>query len=1433
MAADLDTVDSGVLDGSLGSPIEVYSPGLSDKAQHQQKDMAPGPSHHFVSVVVGSAIERAEQVLEVSHQNGGRDTAAQEMNAGDIPSLVDDQESGKDISPNSKQSSSLDGKNDDKSIVQHEQNQDSRSHRRRWRLFQRPGDEKKEEDDDIEPVPFYRLYEHMDRFDVIAQILGIIGALGNGVVFPVFTIIFGDILDDIAINYYIRQDPDALSASVKNTVPKFMYLGVGGMVAAFLQVYFLGYSSVRQANRLREKYLRKVLGQDIAYFDTSGTSGVLLQGLTDDCQKVQKAVGEKLSMFLFFMSTAISGIVIAFTKGWDMTLVMLAFMPVLVITGYFASSAVARINAKSSKADSGASSIAEQALGSIRTVFAFNGQERTISAYDEALKFPEQVGTKQGIFNGLTIGMTMCTAYCGYALAMWYGATQVGPNGYTGGDVVNVLLSALIGGFALGQAVPNWSAFQSGRLSASRLYSIMEREPTINIAAGGEEPDSVTGEIEFQNVCFAYPSRPDKVVFDNFNLTVRAGQTVALVGESGSGKSTAVSLIERFYDPTSGCVTLDGHRLSDLSLPWLRSQVGLVSQEPSLFATTIRENILFGKPGASEEEVVAAAKSANAHKFISALPDGYDTHVGEKGVQMSGGQKQRIAIARAILKNPSVLLLDEATSALDAESERVVQDALDRLMVGRTTVVVAHRLSTIRGADAIAVVRRGNVIELGTHSELLEKGGAYATLVQMQGSEEEDRRRNERKIARVEQSDDNHQSSINWGMPARMAGEGVLEVAHEAEEIAEEIVSAVARTSSHVVSAAESGEVITTTSPEKKGVTKRRKKWLRKSRDEHGQEKDEAKEDEDGAAVDKKRIALLNKPEMPAAVTGILGSIGMGMVMPSFSIVFSSMIGVFYRYYLDSTELVNQAQKWSLVFMAIGFGALFSAIIQNYSFNYMGQRLGRRIRVLTLTALLKQEIGWFDDEKNSSGVLTTKLSTDAMAVKGQFGDSMGLLTQNTVTLVAGLIIAGAYDWRMMLLVVACLPLLGIVVGIQTRLIVNYVNQESENFASANRAASESFLAIRTVAAFGMEDNLADLYHRLLMFPTQKAKQRILSSASGFGFNQIIIFGIFSLAFWFAGDEVSSGRATFEEVLKSFFAVFLAAFSTAQSQLHFPDVAKGKEAAKRVFAIIDRKPLIDSSSAHGDRPSTCKGNIELHDVTFAYPQRPDAPVFQKFNLSVEAGKTMALVGESGSGKSTVVSLIERFYDPVDGGVLLDGQDIRDLNLHWLRSHVGLVSQEPVLFNMSVADNIRYGRPEASLEQVEEAARAANAHQFIQALPEGYSTMLGEGCIQLSGGQKQRIAIARAIVKDPKVLLLDEATSALDAESERVVQDALDRLMVGRTTIIVAHRLSTIRDADNIAVVYKGHIVEQGSHEELMSKGGSYARLVAHQTRASTS
>ena len=329
---------------------------------------------------------------------------------------------------------------------------------------------------------------------------------------------------------------------------------------------------------------------------------------------------------------------------------------------------------------------------------------------------------------------------------------------------------------------------------------------------------------------------------------------------------------------------------------------------------------------------------------------------------------------------------------------------------------------------------------------------------------------------------------------------------------------------------------------------------------------------------------------------------------------------------------------------------------------------------------------------------------------------------------------------------------------------------------------------------------------------------------------LIIFWIYGFGFWIGARMIDRGELTFEDLLKSFFGIVYGTMGAANVQLEFPDIEKAQDALNRVFKIVNQVPSINASSDEGKQPEGVAGTIELKGVNFAYPSRPDVEVLKAFDLEIPAGKSLALVGESGSGKSTIVGLIERFYDPLAGSIRLDGVDIRELQVRWLRKQIGLVSQEPVLFATSIRENILYGKPDASEEEIVAAAKAANAHGFISKLPAGYATLCGERGTQMSGGQKQRIAIARAIVKDPKVLLLDEATSALDAESERVVQEALDRLMEGRTTIVVAHRLSTVRNADTIAVVEKGRVAERGSYSDLMASRGAFAALVRLQSRA---
>lgn len=383
---------------------------------------------------------------------------------------------------------------------------------------------------------------------------------------------------------------------------------------------------------------------------------------------------------------------------------------------------------------------------------------------------------------------------------------------------------------------------------------------------------------------------------------------------------------------------------------------------------------------------------------------------------------------------------------------------------------------------------------------------------------------------------------------------------------------------------------------------------------------------------------------------------------------------------------------------------------------------------------------------------------------------------------------------------------------------------SRAYSSSNMVAGEAVSNIRTIAAFCAEDKVLELFSRELELPQKQAFWRGQIAGIGYGVAQFCMYSAYGLALWYSSTLIQKGEVDFGRVMKCFMVLILTAFGIAETLALAPDIVKGSQALSSVFEILDRKTEINPDDPEGADVKEVKGAIELKHVDFSYPSRPGAMIFQDFNLQVHPGRSIALVGASGSGKSTVVGLIARFYDPVAGQVLIDGKDIRKLNLRSLRQHMGLVQQEPALFSTSIYDNIRYGKENATEGEIIEAAKAANAYEFISALTGGYNTEVGERGVQLSGGQKQRIAIARAVLRDPSILLLDEATSALDAESEKLVQEALDKLMIRRTTVIIAHRLSTIKNANKIAVLQDGIIVEQGTHDELLAKSGAYFELV---------
>jgi ATP-binding cassette subfamily B (MDR/TAP) protein 1 len=1007
----------------------------------------------------------------------------------------------------------------------------------------------------------------------------------------------------------------------------------------------------------------------------------------------------------------------------------------------------------------------------VRTVYSFAAERATMAQFSAALQESARLGVKQGLAKGVAVGSNGIT-FAIWAFNVWYGSRLVMYHGYQGGTVFAVSASIVVGGLALGSGLSNLKYFSEASAAGERVMEVIGRVPKIDSASGaGEELANVAGEVEFKNVEFCYPSRPESPIFASFSLRVPAGRTAALVGGSGSGKSTVIALLERFYDPSAGEVALDGVDIRRLRLKWLRAQMGLVSQEPALFATSIRENIFFGKEDATAEEVTAAARAANAHNFISQLPHGYETQVGERGVQMSGGQKQRIAIARAILKSPKILLLDEATSALDTESERVVQEALDLASVGRTTIVIAHRLSTIRNADMIAVMQYGEVKELGSHDELIaNENGLYSSLV------------------RLQQTRDSNEADEVSGIGSTSAG---------------------GQSSSHSMS--------------------RRFSASRSSSARSLGDAGDADNTEDPKLPlpSFRRLLMLNAPEWRQALMGSLSAIVFGGIQPAYAYAMGSMISVYFL--TDHAEIRDKTRTYALIFVGLAVLSFLINIGQHYNFGAMGEYLTKRVREQMLAKILTFEIGWFDQDENSSGAICSQLAKDANVVRSLVGDRMALMIQTvSAVLIActmGLVIA----WRLALVMIAVQPLI-IVCFYARRVLLKSMSKKSIQAQSeSSKLAAEAVSNLRTITAFSSQDRILRLFDQAQNGPRKESIRQSWIAGLGLGTSMSLMTCTWALDFWYGGRLIAEHHITAKALFQTFMILVSTGRVIADAGSMTTDLAKGADAIASVFAVLDRETEIDPDSPEGYKPEKLKGEVDIRGVDFAYPSRPDVIIFKGFSLSIQPGKSTALVGQSGSGKSTIIGLIERFYDPLRGLVKIDGRDIKTYNLRALRQHIGLVSQEPTLFAGTIKENIVYGTETASEAEIEDAARSANAHDFISNLKDGYDTWCGERGVQLSGGQKQRIAIARAILKNPAILLLDEATSALDSQSEKVVQEALERVMVGRTSVVVAHRLSTIQNCDLITVLEKGIIVEKGTHSSLMSKGpsGTYFSLVSLQ------
>ncbi|KAK3221254.1 hypothetical protein Dsin_008279 [Dipteronia sinensis] len=1193
-----------------------------------------------------------------------------------------------------------------------------------------------------------------DWKDVLLMVMGSIGSVADGSAMALIMLCLGSLMNGYASSALTPHDINKYAMSL-------LYVAVGVGSGAFLEGFCWARTAERQTLRLRRRYLGAVLRQDVGFFDTNHGASMTSQvvsSISTDTLTIQGVLTEKIANFLMHMSTFITGQLVALYLSWRLAIVAIPALSMLIIPGLVYGKLLGGVGEKIQEAYAVAGGIVEQTVSSMRTVYSYVAEDRMLKSYKIALEPTLKLGIKQGLLKGMAMGSIGIT-FAVWALQGWYGSTLVKKNA-KGGHVFTAGVCIIYAGLSLGAALINVKYLLEANVAASRIFEMIHRVPNIDSAdQQGITVLNVKGELEFKDIDFAYPSRPENLVLRKFSLRVMDNQTVGLVGITGSGKSTIINLLERFYDPLQGKILLDGIDIKTLQLRWLRSQMGLVSQEPILFATSIKENILFGKDEASMEDIVVAAKAANAHNFINQLPDGYDTLVGQLGSQMSEGQKQRISIARALLRDPKILLLDEATSALDSHSEKAVQDALNQASIGRTTIIIAHRLSALRNVDLIAVIQSGEVVESGFHDELMGRRGSYSGMVQLQ---------------RAFISDDNGSTTKSMeSNSSDFLDKGTPRTEDKANESDMQISS-------------------------------------------HDKITNHLQEDPKGSPS-LWYLMCMTVSEWKSTVLGCIGGVCYGMIQPLYSFCLGGLLSVYVI--TDHREITSQTRTYCFAFLSFAVFAFITNVFQHYHFGIMGESLTKRVRETLFGKILTFEIEWFDQENNSSGSLCSRLAIDATMVRTLLTDRLSMLAQNISSATLAAVLGAMLSWKLALVAIAMQPFIigafytkAIMMKSMSRKLLKAQNKSSE-------LASEAVANHRIITAFYSQEKILKLHELTQIGSTKESRKQSWYAGLGLSISQFLTAANAALIFWYGGKLLYQKQITYKHLFQTFFILVSTGRIIAETGSMTSDLSKGTSALKSIFVILKRKSKIDIDDSDGFKPEKINGEIEFKEVDFFYPTRPKLIILMHLSLKIDAGTVVALVGQSGSGKSTIIRLIERFYEPSNGSVEVDGVDIKHYNLRALRSHIALVSQEPTLFMGTVHDNIAYGKENATEAEIVEAATVANAHDFIRG-------------VQLSGGQKQRVALARAILKNPAILLLDEATSSLDINSEKLVQDALEKTMVGRTCVVVAHRLSTVQKSDKITVVENGRIIEQGSHSELLAKeeNGAYFSLVKFQQLA---
>ena len=1238
-------------------------------------------------------------------------------------------------------------------------------------------------------VSIFRIYCHLfESIDWLFLVFAVIGSIGAGISMPIMSYTMSDVYSDVGNTSEMQNSPEAIAMmqeavedSMDDQIKKQLIYGAISFVCNFLSVCFWSLIGNRCVYNLKKKYFTTILAQEQGWFDSNNAFEFATK-VQAQLEQVEQGIGYKIGLVITMVCQCIIGFIFAFIASWKLTLVMLCVAPLIIFFSMFLMFALRKGIILSRKTWETAGGIAEEMLYNIKTVASFANFEYELKRFNEKVELVWSIDLVNSIKLGFAIGFIIFFLNLCIFIAFIYGRTLIGKDfnsnkgrDFKSGDVITAAFCTLMGIAGIGMIAPNIKTIQESCSAASDYFNLYERKPAMDLSQSTERPplETIHGHIEFRSVNFSYPSDPNhRLILNGIDLLFEPGKKVALVGESGCGKSTTVNLIERLYDVTGGEVLIDGLDIRKYDIRYLRSFIGYVQQEPILFNTSIRDNLIFGREeqlrqiGDLDQLLQEACDDAYASEFINNLPGGLDYVVGIKGGKLSGGQKQRIAIARAILAKPKILILDEATSALDNKSEKEVQRALDNIsQKSVTTVIIAHRLSTIKNADLIYACRGGKVLEQGTHKELLDKGGYYAGLVRSQLAQDE------------------------------------IETQNKKEEIIRKKTSIKRRNTEEEVQFVE-------------------------------KDKEISLKEEDIKVNVCNVFRELSDFKLDIALA-CLGAIILGCLSPVNGLIMSKTINAINSTY--QTVRYDDGLKYSFIFLALAFAQGLGNCLMIWKFMALGQTLSRIYRKKLLRKYLSMHLSYFDVDANSPGSLLTKMSIDTIELNQMLQSILGVAIQCGVVLVVGLVIGCVYEYRLTLLDFCFVPFIVTSNVIRRGMMQGSSKKGVKANIEAGGILSECVINTKSIFSFNFQPTAIKMYLNAIEFIRQQFYRDAFISGFFVGLGNFATFAANAAVYALAKKFILDGSLDSEDMVIAMSVVTTSTQGISNGMSNLGNLRKSMVAYKSVYSTLDTPSLINPYRRDNEGKVSAmniKGKIELRHVYFAYPTRPQNVILKDVSLVINPGEQTAFVGYSGSGKSTIIQLLTRFYDVEEGKgeVLIDDVNIKDYNLYELRKKIGLVSQEPTLFRVSVLENVRYGRLDATDDECIEAAREANIMKFFtkdrmnEVIGENKKGEgVGEKKDPVSGGEKQRLAIARAFLKNPTILLLDEATSALDKDSELEVQKSLDKLSANRTSVSIAHRLSTIEGCDKIFVLENGRLVEQGTHEELMKLGRKYYTL----------